>query len=76
MLAEMKRLLVGKPLLPNEQLAHERLPKRTAFRQFFQSDALSSVAYCHRSNFDCVDVCQSASTRARYANCQLVSPYS
>ena len=43
MLAEMKRLLVGKPL-SNEQLAHERLPKRTALA-VFSSDALSSVAY-------------------------------
>jgi amino acid transporter len=43
MLSEMKRLLVGKPLA-NEQLAHERLPKRTALA-VFSSDALSSVAY-------------------------------
>jgi len=33
MLSEMKRLLVGKPLA-NEQLAHERLPKRTALAVF------------------------------------------
>ena len=43
MFAEIKRLLVGKPL-SNEQLAHERLPKRTALA-VFSSDALSSVAY-------------------------------
>ena len=43
MLAELKRLVVGKPLA-NEQLAHERLPKRTALA-VFSSDALSSVAY-------------------------------
>lgn len=43
MIAEMKRLLVGRPL-SNEQLAHERLPKRTALA-VFSSDALSSVAY-------------------------------
>ncbi len=43
MLSELKRLLVGKPLA-NEQLAHERLPKRTALA-VFSSDALSSVAY-------------------------------
>ncbi|MFM2307942.1 MAG: hypothetical protein RLY87_62, partial [Chloroflexota bacterium] len=43
MLSELKRVLVGKPLA-NEQLAHERLPKRTALA-VFSSDALSSVAY-------------------------------
>ncbi|MFZ9857427.1 MAG: APC family permease [Roseiflexaceae bacterium] len=43
MLSEFKRLLVGRPLA-NEQLAHERLPKRTALA-VFSSDALSSVAY-------------------------------
>ena len=43
MFSEIKRLLVGKPLA-NEQLAHERLPKRTALA-VFSSDALSSVAY-------------------------------
>jgi len=43
MLSALKRLLVGKPLA-NEQLAHERLPKRTALA-VFSSDALSSVAY-------------------------------
>ena len=39
----LKRLLVGTPL-SNEQLAHERLPKRTALA-VFSSDALSSTAY-------------------------------
>ena len=43
MLAAFKRLLVGQPLA-NEQLAHERLPKRPALA-VFSSDALSSVAY-------------------------------
>ncbi len=43
MFSEMKRLIVGKPL-SNEQLSHERLPKRTALA-VFSSDALSSVAY-------------------------------
>ena len=43
MFAVLKRLIVGKPL-SNEQLAHERLPKRTALA-VFSSDALSSVAY-------------------------------
>lgn len=39
----LKRFLVGMPL-SNEQLAHERLPKRTALA-VFSSDALSSTAY-------------------------------
>lgn len=43
MLGTLKRILVGKPLA-NEQLAHERIPKRTALA-VFSSDALSSVAY-------------------------------
>ena len=43
MFTVLKRLIVGKPL-SNEQLAHERLPKRTALA-VFSSDALSSVAY-------------------------------
>ncbi|NJO74287.1 MAG: APC family permease, partial [Leptolyngbyaceae cyanobacterium RM1_406_9] len=43
MIAELKRLLVGRPLA-TEQLAHERLPKRIALA-VFSSDALSSVAY-------------------------------
>jgi amino acid transporter len=43
MLAELKRLFVGRPLA-TEQLAHERLSKRIALA-VFASDALSSVAY-------------------------------
>jgi amino acid transporter len=43
MIAELKRLFVGRPLA-NEQLAHERLSKRIALA-VFSSDALSSVAY-------------------------------
>ncbi len=43
MLSALKRLLVGQPL-SNEQLAHERLDKRTALA-VFSSDALSSTAY-------------------------------
>jgi amino acid transporter len=43
MIAELKRLFVGRPLAP-EQLAHERLSKRIALA-VFSSDALSSVAY-------------------------------
>jgi len=43
MIAELKRLLVGRPLT-TEQLAHERLSKRIALA-VFASDALSSVAY-------------------------------
>ncbi|MDZ4719914.1 MAG: APC family permease [Roseiflexaceae bacterium] len=43
MIAGLKRLLVGPPL-SNEQLAHERLSKRTALA-VFSSDALSSTAY-------------------------------
>jgi amino acid transporter len=43
MIAGLKRLIVGKPLA-NEQLAHERLNKRTALA-VFSSDALSSTAY-------------------------------
>ncbi|MBK9941137.1 MAG: APC family permease [Kouleothrix sp.] len=43
MLAELKRLFVGRPLA-TEQLAHERLTKRIALA-VFSSDALSSVAY-------------------------------
>jgi amino acid transporter len=43
MIAELKRLFVGRPLA-NEQLAHERLSKRVALA-VFSSDALSSVAY-------------------------------
>lgn len=43
MLAELKRLVVGRPLA-TEQLAHERLSKRIALA-VFSSDALSSVAY-------------------------------
>ena len=39
----LKRFLVGAPL-SNEQLAHERIPKRIALA-VFASDALSSVAY-------------------------------
>ncbi len=39
----MRRLLVGKPLL-NSELAHEKLPKWKAL-SIFSSDALSSVAY-------------------------------
>jgi amino acid transporter len=42
-IAELKRLLVGRPLA-TEQLAHERLSKRIALA-VFSSDALSSVAY-------------------------------
>jgi amino acid transporter len=42
-IAGLKRLLVGAPLA-NEQLAHERLTKRTALA-VFSSDALSSTAY-------------------------------
>jgi amino acid transporter len=41
--AGIKRFLVGAPL-SNEQLAHERIPKRIALA-VFASDALSSVAY-------------------------------
>jgi len=43
MISALKRLIVGRPLT-NEQLAHERLPKRTALA-VFSSDALSSTAY-------------------------------
>src|SRR6266542_790169 len=43
MIAELKRLVVGRPLA-TEQLAHERLSKRIALA-VFSSDALSSVAY-------------------------------
>jgi amino acid transporter len=43
MISALKRLVVGRPLA-NEQLAHERLPKRTALA-VFSSDALSSTAY-------------------------------
>lgn len=43
MIAALKRLMVGQPLA-TEQLAHERLPKRTALA-VFSSDALSSTAY-------------------------------
>jgi amino acid transporter len=43
MIAELKRLFVGRPLA-TEQLAHERLTKRIALA-VFSSDALSSVAY-------------------------------
>lgn len=43
MIAELKRLVVGRPLA-NEQLVHERLPKRLALA-VFSSDALSSTAY-------------------------------
>ncbi len=43
MLSTLKRMVVGQPL-SNEQLAHERLPKRIALA-VFSSDALSSVAY-------------------------------
>jgi amino acid transporter len=43
MIAELKRLVVGQPLA-NEQLVHERLPKRLALA-VFSSDALSSTAY-------------------------------
>jgi amino acid transporter len=43
MIAELKRLFVGRPLA-TEQLAHERLSKRIALA-VFSSDALSSVAY-------------------------------
>ncbi|MEN9933810.1 MAG: hypothetical protein RLZZ387_389 [Chloroflexota bacterium] len=43
MISTLKRLVVGRPL-SNEQLAHERLPKRTALA-VFSSDALSSTAY-------------------------------
>jgi amino acid transporter len=43
MIAELKRLFVGRPLA-TEQLAHERLSKRIALA-VFASDALSSVAY-------------------------------
>ena len=43
MIAELKRLVVGRPLA-TEQLAHERLSKRVALA-VFSSDALSSVAY-------------------------------
>lgn len=43
MVGGLKRLLVGAPL-SNEQLAHERIPKRIALA-VFASDALSSVAY-------------------------------
>jgi amino acid transporter len=43
MIAGLKRLIVGAPLA-NEQLAHERLNKRTALA-VFSSDALSSTAY-------------------------------
>ena len=43
MIAELKRLIVGRPLA-TEQLAHERLSKRIALA-VFSSDALSSVAY-------------------------------
>ena len=43
MIAELKRLFVGRPLA-TEELAHERLSKRIALA-VFASDALSSVAY-------------------------------
>jgi len=43
MIGEFKRLLIGRPL-STEQLAHERLSKKTALA-IFSSDALSSVAY-------------------------------
>lgn len=43
MIAELKRLFVGRPLA-TDQLAHERLAKRIALA-VFASDALSSVAY-------------------------------
>ncbi|HWQ13677.1 MAG TPA: APC family permease [Roseiflexaceae bacterium] len=43
MISTLKRLVVGRPLA-NEQLAHERLQKRTALA-VFSSDALSSTAY-------------------------------
>ncbi|NWG22458.1 MAG: APC family permease [Chloroflexi bacterium] len=43
MISTLKRLFVGQPLA-TEQLAHERLPKRTALA-VFSSDALSSTAY-------------------------------
>jgi amino acid transporter len=43
MIGSLKRFLVGRPL-SNEQLAHERLDKRTALA-VFSSDALSSTAY-------------------------------
>ncbi len=43
MIAELKRLLVGRPLT-TDQLAHERLSKSIALA-VFASDALSSVAY-------------------------------
>jgi amino acid transporter len=43
MIAELKRLLVGRPLT-TDQLAHERLSKRIALA-VFASDALASVAY-------------------------------
>ena len=43
MIAELKRLLVGRPLT-TDQLAHERLSKTIALA-VFASDALSSVAY-------------------------------
>jgi amino acid transporter len=43
MFGSLKRFLVGAPLA-NEQLAHERLSKRTALA-VFSSDALSSTAY-------------------------------
>lgn len=43
MIAELKRLFVGRPLA-TDQLAHERLGKRIALA-VFSSDALSSVAY-------------------------------
>ncbi len=43
MIAELKRLFVGRPLSTDE-LAHERLSKRIALA-VFASDALSSVAY-------------------------------
>jgi amino acid transporter len=43
MISSLKRFVVGRPLA-NEQLAHERLPKRTALA-VFSSDALSSTAY-------------------------------
>jgi amino acid transporter len=43
MLSGVKRFFVGAPL-SNEQLAHERIPKRIALA-VFASDALSSVAY-------------------------------
>src|SRR3982750_1106181 len=43
MVTSIKRLLVGSPLR-TEQMAHERLPKKTALA-VFSSDALSSTAY-------------------------------